>query len=228
MSVAGRAQGTGLTGQYYDTATFGTLKTTRTDAAVEFRLGHGDPRGHDDHECGHVFRRVVGADRAGVFGALHVLRHGGRWGAAVGERSDDGDAHVFRDADGDARADAAAGGAAGEYPAGIHRADRRRVGEAGVVVGVAGAGGDSDGAALSGAGGQGGRLAVEGALERHRGRGDLVAHVECELPEQAGRSRVHHVVRVSGAGLGGLVWHARHGLHRAAGHGQLHLRGERR
>ena len=92
---------------------------------------------------------------------------------------------------------------------------------------VAGAGGDSDFAAVSGSRGQAGRLGVEGTLERHRGRGDLVGHVECELPEQAGRSRVHHVVRVSGAGLGGFVWHAGHGFHRAAGDGELHLRGER-
>lgn len=32
--VSAFSQGTGLTGQYYDTATFTTLKTTRTDVAV--------------------------------------------------------------------------------------------------------------------------------------------------------------------------------------------------
>ena len=39
------AQGTGLTGQYYDTATFGTLKTTRTDATVNFSWGTAIPTG---------------------------------------------------------------------------------------------------------------------------------------------------------------------------------------
>ncbi|MEQ1851969.1 MAG: PA14 domain-containing protein, partial [Chthoniobacteraceae bacterium] len=39
------AQGTGLTGQYYDTATFGTLRTTRTDATVNFNFGTGIPAG---------------------------------------------------------------------------------------------------------------------------------------------------------------------------------------
>jgi len=35
----------GLTGQYYDTATFGTLKTTRTDATVNFDWGSAIPSG---------------------------------------------------------------------------------------------------------------------------------------------------------------------------------------
>ena len=37
--------GTGLTGQYYDTATFGTLKTTRTDATVNFNWATAIPNG---------------------------------------------------------------------------------------------------------------------------------------------------------------------------------------
>ncbi len=37
--------GTGLTGQYYDTATFTTLKTTRTDATVDFNFGTSIPSG---------------------------------------------------------------------------------------------------------------------------------------------------------------------------------------
>jgi autotransporter-associated beta strand protein len=43
--VSAFSQGTGLTGQYYDTATFGTLKTTRTDAAVNFSFGTAIPSG---------------------------------------------------------------------------------------------------------------------------------------------------------------------------------------
>jgi autotransporter-associated beta strand protein len=39
------SQGTGLTGQYYDTGTFGTLKTTRTDTAVNFSFGTAIPSG---------------------------------------------------------------------------------------------------------------------------------------------------------------------------------------
>jgi autotransporter-associated beta strand protein len=39
------AQGTGLTGQYYDTATFGTLRTTRVDAEVDFNWGTAIPAG---------------------------------------------------------------------------------------------------------------------------------------------------------------------------------------
>lgn len=39
------AAGTGLTGQYYDTAAFGTLKTTRTDATVNFDWGTAIPSG---------------------------------------------------------------------------------------------------------------------------------------------------------------------------------------
>jgi len=35
----------GLTGQYYDTAAFGTLKTTRTDATVNFDWGTAIPAG---------------------------------------------------------------------------------------------------------------------------------------------------------------------------------------
>ncbi len=35
----------GLTGQYYDTATFATLKTTRTDAVVDFNWGTAIPSG---------------------------------------------------------------------------------------------------------------------------------------------------------------------------------------
>lgn len=37
--------GTGLTGQYYDTAAFGTLMTTRTDATVNFNWGTAIPTG---------------------------------------------------------------------------------------------------------------------------------------------------------------------------------------
>lgn len=37
--------GTGLTGQYYDTATFTTLKTTRTDATVNFNFSTAIPSG---------------------------------------------------------------------------------------------------------------------------------------------------------------------------------------
>lgn len=37
--------GTGLTGQYYDTASFTTLKTTRTDATVDFSFGTSIPAG---------------------------------------------------------------------------------------------------------------------------------------------------------------------------------------
>ena len=39
------AAGTGLTGQYYDTADFGALKTTRTDATVDFNWGTAIPAG---------------------------------------------------------------------------------------------------------------------------------------------------------------------------------------
>ncbi len=39
------AAGIGLTGQYYDTATFGTLKTTRVDAEVDFNWGTAIPAG---------------------------------------------------------------------------------------------------------------------------------------------------------------------------------------
>jgi autotransporter-associated beta strand protein len=37
--------GTGLTGQYYDTSAFTTLKTTRTDATVDFNFGTSIPSG---------------------------------------------------------------------------------------------------------------------------------------------------------------------------------------
>ncbi len=37
--------GTGLTGKYYDTESFGTLKTTRTDATVDFNWGTAVPSG---------------------------------------------------------------------------------------------------------------------------------------------------------------------------------------
>ena len=43
--VSAFSQGTGLTGQYYDTATFTTLKTTRTDAAVNFNFSNAIPSG---------------------------------------------------------------------------------------------------------------------------------------------------------------------------------------
>lgn len=39
------SQGSGLTGQYYDTASFTTLKTTRTDASVNFAWGTAIPSG---------------------------------------------------------------------------------------------------------------------------------------------------------------------------------------
>ncbi|MFM2141726.1 MAG: hypothetical protein RLZZ476_270 [Verrucomicrobiota bacterium] len=45
VAVSAFSQGTGLTGQYYDTATFGTLKTTRTDTAVNFNFSSGIPAG---------------------------------------------------------------------------------------------------------------------------------------------------------------------------------------
>ena len=44
LSPSVRAQN-GLTGQYYDTASFGTLKTTRTDANVNFNWGTAIPPG---------------------------------------------------------------------------------------------------------------------------------------------------------------------------------------
>lgn len=44
-SAAAAQSGTGLTGQYYDAATFSTLKTTRTDATVNFDWGTGIPSG---------------------------------------------------------------------------------------------------------------------------------------------------------------------------------------
>ncbi len=45
LEVGAFAVGTGLTGQYYDTASFGTLKTTRTDAEVDFAWGTAIPSG---------------------------------------------------------------------------------------------------------------------------------------------------------------------------------------
>ena len=39
------SQGTGLTGQYYDTATFTTLRTTRVDTEFDFAWGTGIPAG---------------------------------------------------------------------------------------------------------------------------------------------------------------------------------------
>ncbi|MEY3897119.1 MAG: hypothetical protein RLZZ214_2640 [Verrucomicrobiota bacterium] len=44
-ALAQSGTGTGLTGQYYDTAGFGTLKTTRTDATVSFSWGAAIPSG---------------------------------------------------------------------------------------------------------------------------------------------------------------------------------------
>lgn len=43
--VAAFSQGTGLTGQYYDTDRFGTLKTTRVDASIDFSWGAAIPSG---------------------------------------------------------------------------------------------------------------------------------------------------------------------------------------
>lgn len=37
--------GTGLTGKYYVTETFGTLKTTRTDASIDFNFDRAIPSG---------------------------------------------------------------------------------------------------------------------------------------------------------------------------------------
>ena len=45
FTVSAFSQGTGLTGQYYDTATFTTLKTTRTDATVNFSFSTAIPSG---------------------------------------------------------------------------------------------------------------------------------------------------------------------------------------
>jgi hypothetical protein len=46
LSFAASAQsGTGLTGKYFDTDAFGTLKTTPTDATVDFNLGTAIPSG---------------------------------------------------------------------------------------------------------------------------------------------------------------------------------------
>ena len=45
LLVVGAHAQNGLTGQYYDTATFGTLKTTRTDATVNFDWGTAIPAG---------------------------------------------------------------------------------------------------------------------------------------------------------------------------------------
>ena len=39
------SQGTGLTGQYYDTASFGTLRTNRTDASISFDFASAIPSG---------------------------------------------------------------------------------------------------------------------------------------------------------------------------------------
>ncbi|MFM7180319.1 MAG: PA14 domain-containing protein, partial [Verrucomicrobiales bacterium] len=44
-AVALAQSGTGLTGQYYDTATFTSLMSTRTDASVSFNFGTGIPAG---------------------------------------------------------------------------------------------------------------------------------------------------------------------------------------
>ncbi len=43
--IAAAQTGTGLTGKYYDTESFGTLKTTRTDATVDFNWGTALPSG---------------------------------------------------------------------------------------------------------------------------------------------------------------------------------------
>lgn len=43
--VSAFSQGTGLTGQYYDNANFTTLKTTRTDASINFDFSSGMPSG---------------------------------------------------------------------------------------------------------------------------------------------------------------------------------------
>jgi hypothetical protein len=37
--------GTGLTGKYHDTETFGPLKTTRTDASIDFNFDRAIPSG---------------------------------------------------------------------------------------------------------------------------------------------------------------------------------------
>ena len=44
-AIATAQSGTGLTGKYYDTDTFGTLTTTRTDATVNFNFGTAIPSG---------------------------------------------------------------------------------------------------------------------------------------------------------------------------------------
>jgi autotransporter-associated beta strand protein len=44
-AIASAQTGTGLTGKYYDTDTFGTLVTTRTDATVNFNFGTAIPSG---------------------------------------------------------------------------------------------------------------------------------------------------------------------------------------
>ncbi len=44
-AIASAQTGTGLTAKYYDTDTFGTLKTTRTDATVNFNFGTAIPSG---------------------------------------------------------------------------------------------------------------------------------------------------------------------------------------
>ena len=44
-AISAFSQGTGLTGQYYDTASFGTLRTTRTDASISFDFASAIPSG---------------------------------------------------------------------------------------------------------------------------------------------------------------------------------------
>lgn len=44
-AVSNAQTGTGLTGKYYDTETFGTLVTTRTDASINFNFASAIPAG---------------------------------------------------------------------------------------------------------------------------------------------------------------------------------------
>ncbi len=44
-AISAFSQGTGLTGQYYDTASFGTLRTNRTDASISFDFASAIPSG---------------------------------------------------------------------------------------------------------------------------------------------------------------------------------------
>ena len=167
-------------------------------------------------------------DRARILRALHLLRVRRRRRTPMGERSNDRLPNLFRRSHRNARTGQFDRGKTGQHSAGIHRANWRRFGQTGMVLRLPRSRGHSLFATVPCPRGQGRRLSAKGALERDHRKLDLLAHLKRELPEQTRRSRVHHVVRVLGAGLGGVLWHASHRLHRAASDRQLHLRRERR